>query len=374
MLATHTLMSGGCTAASPHDATDCRSHKRSLIFRHYSRAARQEKPCGSKSHELGIPHLFLLKANKSKLSPNVIEAVSVVKWKITLLNKLSPSQSWPKMPAGGFAGAFFSLICGTLYRLGGILMNHALMAALLISSAVACQTVEMTGRSQFIVVSESQESQLGADAYKETLKKEQLSTRADWQAQLRRVGQRIAAAADKPEYKWEFNVIQGKEINAFALPGGKVAFWEGIMPVAQDDAGIAVIMGHEVAHAIARHGAERMSQTMGAQALGQLLSLGVGQVNPGLREDFLKLYGLGASVGVLMPWGRAQESEADRIGLSLMAKAGYDPAAALAFWERMSKVSGAKPPEFLSTHPSDETRMAQIRAWLPEARKDFRAR
>jgi predicted Zn-dependent protease len=188
------------------------------------------------------------------------------------------------------------------------------------------------------------------------------------------VGQRIAAAADKPEYKWEFNVIQGKEINAFALPGGKVAFWEGIMPVAQDDAGIAVIMGHEVAHALARHGAERMSQAMGAQALGELLSLGVGKVNPGLREDFLKLYGLGASVGVLMPWGRAQESEADRIGLSLMAKAGYDPMAALAFWERMSKASGAKPPEFLSTHPSDETRMAQIRAWLPEARKDFRSR
>jgi predicted Zn-dependent protease len=248
------------------------------------------------------------------------------------------------------------------------------MAALLVSIVLACQTVEMTGRSQFIVVSESQESQLGADAYKDTLKKERLSTRADWQAQLRRVGQRIAVAADKPEYKWEFNVIQGKEINAFALPGGKVAFWEGIMPVAQDDAGIAVIMGHEVAHALARHGAERMSQTVGAQAIGQILSAGVGQVSPALRGDFLKLYGLGATVGVLMPWGRAQESEADRIGLTLMAKAGYDPSAALAFWERMSKVSGAKPPEFLSTHPSDATRVAQLRAWVPEAMKHYRPR
>jgi predicted Zn-dependent protease len=244
----------------------------------------------------------------------------------------------------------------------------------LVFSLVACQTVEQTGRTQFIVVSESQEMQLGVDAYKEILSKDRLSTRTDLQAQLRRVGQRIAAVADKPDYKWEFNVIQGKEVNAFALPGGKVAFWEGIMPVAGDDNGIAVIMGHEVAHAIARHGAERMSQSMGAQAIGQILSLGVGKVNPALREDFLKLYGLGASVGILMPWGRAQESEADRIGLTLMAKAGYDPSAAIAFWQRMSKVSGDKPPEFLSTHPSDESRIAQIREWLPEAMKSYRPR
>ncbi len=248
----------------------------------------------------------------------------------------------------------------------------ALSVILLFFILLACQTVEQTGRSQFIVVSESQESKLGYDAYQETLKNHQLSTRRDWQNQLKRVGQRIAAVADKPEYEWEFNVIQGDEINAFALPGGKVAFWEGIMPVARDDTGVAVIMGHEIAHAIARHGAERMSQSMGAQAIGQILSAGVGQVSPGLREDFLKLYGLGASVGVLMPWGRTQESEADRIGLTLMAKAGYNPTGAIAFWERMSKVSSDKPPEFLSTHPSDETRIAQIRAWLPEAMKYYR--
>jgi len=239
---------------------------------------------------------------------------------------------------------------------------------------VACQTVQQTGRSQFIVVSESQELQLGADAYKETLDKSRLSTRKDWQAQLRRVGQRIAAVADKPDYQWEFSVIQGKEVNAFALPGGKVAFWEGIMPVAQNDEGVAVIMGHEVAHALARHGAERMSQQMGAQALGQLLALGVGKVNPGLHDDFLQMYGLGATVGFILPWGRAQESEADQIGLTLMAKAGYDPAAAVAFWERMSKTSGDKPPEFLSTHPSDATRIAQIKAWLPEARSYYRGK
>lgn len=239
---------------------------------------------------------------------------------------------------------------------------------------IACQTVEKTGRRQFVVVSESQEIQLGEDAYREILKKQQLSSRQDWQSQLRRVGQRIAGAAERPDFKWEFNVLQGKEVNAFALPGGKVAFWEGIMPVAQDDAGIAVIMGHEVAHVIARHGAERMSQAMGIQIIGQILSVGVGQVSPALQQDFLKFFGVGAAVGVLLPWGRTQESEADRIGLTLMAKAGYDPAAAVAFWQRMSKVSGGeKPPEFLSTHPSDETRIAQIRAWLPEATQHYRA-
>jgi predicted Zn-dependent protease len=248
------------------------------------------------------------------------------------------------------------------------------VAALVALFVVACQSVQQTGRSQFIVVSESQERQLGDDAYRDILKKSQLSNRGDWQAQLRRVGERIAAAAERPDFKWEFNVIQGKEINAFALPGGKIAFWEGIMPIAQDDSGIAVVMAHEVAHALARHGAERMSQEVGAQAIGQILALGVGQVSPGLQEDFLKLYGLGASVGVLLPWGRAQESEADQIGLTLMAKAGYDPATAVAFWQRMSKVSGEKPPEFLSTHPSDETRIAQIKAWLPEARSHYRGK
>ena len=238
---------------------------------------------------------------------------------------------------------------------------------------VGCQTVEYTGRSQVSLVSESQERKLGDEAYREILQKTPLSKNQDWQAQLRRVGQRIAAVADRPDYKWEFNVLQGKEINAFALPGGKVAFWEGIMPIAQDDSGVAVIMGHEVAHALARHGAERMSQAMGAQIIGQILAAGVGKVNPGLQDDFLKVYGLGATVGVLLPWGRRQESEADRIGLTLMAKAGYNPSAAVGFWERMSKASGGgKPPEFLSTHPSDESRIAQIKQWLPEAMKYYR--
>jgi predicted Zn-dependent protease len=225
------------------------------------------------------------------------------------------------------------------------------------------------------LISESQEKKLGTEAYQDILKKTPISQRSDWQAQLQRVGQRIATAAAKTDYQWEFKVLQSKEINAFCLPGGKVAFWEGIMPVAQDDNGIAVIMGHEVAHALARHGAERMSQSLSAQVIGQILTTGVGMANPALAEDFAQVYGFGATVGVILPWGRAQESEADRIGLILMAKAGYDPSAAVGFWERMSKTSqGGKPPEFLSTHPSDETRINQIKQWLPEAQKYHQAK
>jgi predicted Zn-dependent protease len=234
--------------------------------------------------------------------------------------------------------------------------------------AFSCQAVEYTGRSQMNLVSEGDEKKLGVDAYQDILKKTPLSKNQAWQAQLKRVGQRISAAAAKPDYQWEFNVLEGKEINAFCLPGGKVAFWEGIMPITQDDSGIAVVMGHEVAHALARHGAERMTQSMGVEAIGQILSIGVGMVNPGYTEAFSQAYGVGTGVAVILPWGRAQESEADHIGLILMAKAGYDPSAAVGFWERMSKVQqGGKPPEFLSTHPSDDTRIAQIKQWIPEA-------
>ena len=231
-----------------------------------------------------------------------------------------------------------------------------------------CQAVEYTGRSQMNLVSEGDEKKLGVDAYEDILKKTPVSKNQAWQAQLKRVGARISAAAAKPDYEWEFNVLQGKEINAFCLPGGKVAFWEGIMPVTRDETGIAVVMGHEVAHALARHGAERMTQSMGAELVGQILSAGVGMVSPGMTEAFSQAYGLGVNVAVILPWGRSQESEADHIGLILMAKAGYDPSAAIGFWERMSKMQqGGKPPEFLSTHPSDETRIAQIKQWLPEA-------
>jgi predicted Zn-dependent protease len=236
----------------------------------------------------------------------------------------------------------------------------------------ACATVPYTNRKQFNLVSDQQEAQMGDQAYEQVLKENKLSENKEYQRRLKEIGARIQAAANKPDFKWQFNVLQGKEINAFCLPGGKVAFWEAIMPICGDDNGVAVVMGHEVAHALAHHGAERMSQGMGAQVVGEVLSVGLGNAAPETRARAMQLYGLGANVGVILPFSRSHESEADHIGLILMAKAGYDPRTAVAFWKRMAEQGkGQKPPEFLSTHPSDETRIKQIEEWLPEAMANY---
>lgn len=239
---------------------------------------------------------------------------------------------------------------------------------------VACATVPYTGRKQFNLLTPSQEIQLGEDAYKEVLKKNKVTTHAEWQAMVRRVGERIKKAADRADFDWEFNVLQGNQINAFALPGGKVAFWEGIIPVCRDENGIAVVMGHEVAHALASHGAERMSQGMGANLIAEIVSAGLGNKDPQTRENVMRYFGIGAQLGVILPFSRTQESEADHIGLILMAKAGYDPHGAADFWVRMSKIGGDKPPEFLSTHPSDEHRVQKINDWMPDALRYYRPR
>jgi len=232
-----------------------------------------------------------------------------------------------------------------------------------------CVTVPYTKRSQLILLSEPEEVQLGVASYEEVLKKAKVMRDPAFTEPLRRVGERIARAANKPEYDWEFTVIDDpKQVNAFALPGGKVAVYTGLYPVAQDEAGLAVVVGHEVAHALARHGAERMSQGLVAQLAGVGLSVAVGDSSPATRSAVMGAFGLGAQVGVLLPFGRSQESEADHIGMILMAKAGYDPAAALKLWQRMeAQAGGASPPEFLSTHPGYQTRQANIRSWLPEA-------
>jgi predicted Zn-dependent protease len=189
---------------------------------------------------------------------------------------------------------------------------------------------------------------------------------------VERIGVRLARAAERSDYRWEFSVIDEKQVNAFALPGGKVAVYTGIFPVAEDSDGLAVVMGHEIAHVIARHGAERMSQGLAAELGANVLGAAVGG-GPSANL-VLAAYGLGAQLGVLLPYGRTQESEADHIGLILMAQAGYDPRAAIGFWQRMAGASrGGSPPEFLSTHPSHETREQQIREWLPEALQYFDA-
>jgi predicted Zn-dependent protease len=233
----------------------------------------------------------------------------------------------------------------------------------------ACVTTPYTNRSQLILLSEAEENQLGVAAYKEVLSKADITTGRPHDI-VRRVGERIARAADKPSYQWQFTVIdEPQTVNAFALPGGKVAVYTGLFPIAKDEAGLAAVMGHEVAHALARHGAERMSQGMVLQLGAVGLSAAMGGQDPALANAVMSAYGLGAQVGVALPFNRSQESEADRIGMILMAKAGYDPEAALHLWQRMgANERGGRPPEYLSTHPSAETRQEQIRGWLPEAR------
>lgn len=241
-------------------------------------------------------------------------------------------------------------------------------------AATACVTVPYTQRSQLVLLSEPEEMALGADAYKEALAKAKVVRDPKIVALVNDVGQRIARVADKPEYQWQFTVVDDpKQANAFALPGGKVAVYTGIFPVARDTAGLATVIGHEVAHAIARHGAERMSQGVVAQIAGTGLAVGLGGQTPAARNAVMQAFGLGVQVGALMPFSRSQESEADQIGMILMAKAGYDPAAAAALWRRFEAAGSSGPPEFLSTHPSYSTRIQQIEKWVPESRTYYRA-
>lgn len=239
---------------------------------------------------------------------------------------------------------------------------------------IGCETAPITGRSQVMLLSEGQEGQMGQEAYQEILKKAKISTDPALNDQVTRVGRRIAQATGK-NYAWQFTVIEDKQVNAFCLPGGKVAVYTGILPITRDDAGLAAVLGHEVAHAVARHGAERVSQQVGVNVLLTGLQVGLGG-NPALAQQVTALLGAGATVGVLLPWSRTQESEADHLGLIYMAKAGYHPSAAKELWVRMEAAARGqpKPPEFLSTHPSEATRITQIEAWLPEALRYYQPR
>jgi metalloendopeptidase OMA1, mitochondrial len=251
------------------------------------------------------------------------------------------------------------------------------LIGLFVSSA--CQKAPGTARDQLIYISEEKEIALGLSAFREVLRSARLSRDPEVTLMVNRVGHRIAKAANKPEYVWEFAVIQDDEqINAFALPGGKVAIFTGILKYTKNEAGLATVMAHEVAHALQRHGAERYSRGILEQIgqIGALAGAAAGGIDPGVAIGAMSAYG----VGVTLPNSRDQELEADYIGLQLMAKAGYDPREAVLFWERMSgcprKLIGkycfrsqSAIPEFLSTHPSDVTRINQIEAWIPQALK-----
>jgi metalloendopeptidase OMA1, mitochondrial len=253
---------------------------------------------------------------------------------------------------------------------------RALVALFLLVLLVACETVPITGRSQVMLVGESTELQMGLDSYKEILGKAKVSTDPKVNEQVTRVGRRIADATDRKDYQWEFKVIEDSKVNAFCLPGGKVAVYTGMLPVARDDAGLAAVLGHEVAHAVARHGGERMSQQLAVQGLtvAGTQALMAGR-DPATVQLVGAALGVGATYGLLMPWGRSQESEADHLGLIYMAKAGYHPQAARDLWVRMGEASKGKESfEFLSTHPLPATRIAQIEGWIPEAMKYYKPR
>ncbi len=236
-----------------------------------------------------------------------------------------------------------------------------------------CRSAPMTGRKQLLIMPESEEVSLGQKTYGEVTADGKETTNAHYSELVSRVGHRIAAVSQRGDYQWEFRVLASEEQNAFCLPGGKVAVYEGILPVCQNEAGLAVVMSHEIAHALARHGGERMSQNAAADGIKTMMGYAMQKQDEVRREAALKAYGLVSEYGVLLPYSRKHELEADHIGVMLMAQAGYDPAEAPKFWQRFGGVAAAegKPPEFMSTHPSDDRRASELTRLLPEAQNLF---
>jgi predicted Zn-dependent protease len=260
----------------------------------------------------------------------------------------------------------------------------ASMASLLF--VVACQKVPITGRNQLMLVNSKELLPMSFSSYKEVLDTSKVLRSGSQVDMVKRVGQRIKKSVEDyliannysqaiDGFQWEFNVIDNKAVNAWCMPGGKVVFYTGILPLCRDENGIAVVMGHEVSHAIASHGAERMSQGLMAQGIltaGQV-GLGVAMANKPQETQnmWMGLFGIAApaaaNVGYILPNSRNQESEADRLGLTFMAMAGYDPRVAIDFWKRMAAAGGQKPPLFLSTHPADNTRVSNLQKLMPDA-------
>ena len=247
-------------------------------------------------------------------------------------------------------------------------------------SLVGCETNPYTGRSQLLMTSVSQEMQMGAQAYDQVKRDPKMRPSQDPREiePVKRVAARIVEAAKRSKYaamanqfQWEVTVIKDdKTANAFALPGGKMAVYTGIFPMAKTEAGLAAVMGHEVVHALARHGAERMSQGQLTNATLQVVGAAAGASGGGgmLGQAAMAALGVGAEVGVLLPFSRKHESEADYVGILLAADAGYDPRESVALWERMGQMSGGgASSDFMSTHPSHETRITQLKTWMPEA-------
>ncbi len=260
-------------------------------------------------------------------------------------------------------------------------VNAVLLFVLFLAS---CSTVAITGRKQMSLIPKSTMFATSFQQYDGFLQGHKVITGTPQSKMVKNVGARIQKAVEKyfaqkgqssalSGYKWEFNLVEDKQLNAWCMPGGKVVFYTGIIPVCQNETGIAVVMGHEIAHAIANHGSERMSQQMALQGLGSVLSQAMQSKPKQTQALWMQTFGVGAQYGLMLPFSRLHESEADEMGLMFMAMAGYNPEEAVTFWTRMSQMGGKKPPELMSTHPSDATRIRKIKAKLPEAMKYYNA-
>lgn len=249
----------------------------------------------------------------------------------------------------------------------------------------ACSTVPLIGRKQISLLPESNMVEMSLTNYSQFLTANKLSANKEQTDMVKRVGARMSVAVEKylkdngfqdriADFKWEFNLVENKEPNAWCMPGGKVVFYTGILPLTKNDAGIAVVMGHEIAHAVARHGNERMSQQMVAQFGSAALTEIIKSKPAETQAIYQTVFGLGTQYGVMLPYSRQHEFEGDKLGLIFMAIAGYNPNEAIGFWERMAANSTAKMPQFLSTHPIEENRIAAIKQFLPEAIKFYTAK
>lgn len=254
-----------------------------------------------------------------------------------------------------------------------------------ILSIVSCSRVLISNRRQLNLIPNASMLEMSFDQYGQFLDENIISSDSDKTTMIKTVGLRIQKAVEQyfiengletelENYEWEFNLVESNEVNAWCMPGGKVVFYTGILPLTQDENGVAVVMGHEIAHAIAEHGNERMSQGLMTQLGGVALSVALSEKPEQTQNMWMTAFGAGAQLGVLLPFSRLHESEADHLGLIFMSMAGYNPNYAISFWRRMAENKGGQaPPEFLSTHPSDENRIEQIEKLLPEAMKYYEA-
>lgn len=238
---------------------------------------------------------------------------------------------------------------------------------------LGCKTAPVTGRRQLMLIPEHNEVAMGQQAFADAAESEKAVTNPKYQELVERVAGRIAGVSDRSDYDWETRCVASQDMNAYALPGGKIVVYEGILPVCENEAGLAVVMSHEVAHVLARHGGERMSQQTAVNGVKTAIGYAMRTKEQVTKDLWMRAYGMATNYGLVLPYSRKHESEADHIGLMLMAKAGYDPSEAPRFWTRFASASkGPEKPEFLSTHPADERRASDLEKLLPEALGHYR--